>query len=204
MSLLGNGLGAASRHEDALSARKAELAMTRRLCTSESSILMTQGNLANTYSMLGRFEEAMLLRRDVYSGFLRINGEQHEKTVLTANNYAASLYHLQRFEEAKALLRKVMPVARRVLGDNHTLTLDMICLKAVVLASDDGSTVDDLREAVTTLEDTERITRRVLGGAHPTTVKMERALQAMRATLAAREGDDVSAVRAALDAMKAT
>ena len=80
----------------------------------------------------------------------------------------------------------------------------MICLKAVVLASDDGSTVDDLREAVTTLEDTERITRRVLGGAHPTTVKMERALQAMRATLAAREGDDVSAVRAALDAMKAT
>ena len=32
----------------------------------------------------------------------------------------------------------------------------------------DGATLDDLREAVTTLEDTERIARRVLGGAHPT------------------------------------
>ena len=32
---------------------------------------------------------------------------------------------------------------------------------------DDGATLDDLREAVTTLEETERTARRVLGGAHP-------------------------------------
>ena len=30
-----------------------------------------------------------------------------------------------------------------------------------------GATLDDLREAVTTLEDAERTARRVLGGAHP-------------------------------------
>ena len=68
----------------------------------------------------------------------------------------------------------------------------------------DGATINDLREAVTTIEDTERIARRVLGGAHPLTVNIERNLQKARAALAAREGGDVSAVRVALDAMKAT
>ena len=48
-------------------------------------------------------------------------------------------------------------------------------------------TLDDLREAVTTLEDTERIARRVLGGAHPITVQIERDLRKARATLRARE-----------------
>ena len=43
------------------------------------------------------------------------------------------------------------------------------------------------REAVTTLEDTERIARRVLGGAHPTTTGIERDLRKSRAALHARE-----------------
>ena len=46
---------------------------------------------------------------------------------------------------------------------------------------------DDLREAVTTLEDTERIARRVLGGAHPTTTGIERDLRKSRAALRARD-----------------
>ena len=52
---------------------------------------------------------------------------------------------------------------------------------------DDGATLDDLREAVTTLEDAERIARRVLGGAHPTTGWVEIALREARAALRARE-----------------
>ena len=51
----------------------------------------------------------------------------------------------------------------------------------------DPATPDDLREAVTTLEDTERTARRVLGGASPTTVGIERDLQNARALLSARE-----------------
>jgi hypothetical protein len=58
---------------------------------------------------------------------------------------------------------------------------------AVVLYRDAGATLDDLREAVTTLEDTERTARRVLGGAHPTTVSIEKALQEARSVLRARE-----------------
>ena len=52
---------------------------------------------------------------------------------------------------------------------------------------DKDATLDDLREAVGTLEDLDRTARRVLGGAHPLTVDIERALQMAGAMLAARE-----------------
>ena len=42
---------------------------------------------------------------------------------------------------------------------------------------DPDTTLDNLREAVSTLEDTERIARRVLGGAHPVTEGIERHLR---------------------------
>ena len=48
----------------------------------------------------------------------------------------------------------------------------------------DGGTLGHLREAVTTFEEIERTARRVLGGAHPTTKGIERALQKSRAALA--------------------
>ena len=57
-----------------------------------------------------------------------------------------------------------------------------------------GATLDDVREAVTTLEDAGRIARRVLGGAHPTTEGIENALRDAGAALAARKGDCLSSV----------
>ena len=102
-------------------------------------------------------------------------------------NYATSLIGLQRHQEAKALLRKTVPVARRVLGEGHVHTLKMRWCYAAALHDDPAATLDDLREAVTTLEDAERIARRVLGGAHPTTTGMEIALGEARAALRARE-----------------
>ena len=81
----------------------------------------------------------------------------------------------------------MMPVARRVLGEGHQTTLKMRKVYAKTLYFDEGSTLDDLREAVTTLEDTERIARRVFGGAHPLTEGFEHYLREARAALAARE-----------------
>ena len=49
------------------------------------------------------------------------------------------------------------------------------------------ATLDDLREAVTILEDTERTARRVFGGAHPLVAGIERDLRKARAGLRARE-----------------
>ena len=127
------------------------------------------------------------MRRDIYSGRLEHNGEDNERTMTAANNYAAALISLQRFEEAKALLRKTIPVARRVLGENHEYTLKARLIRARTLYRDDRATLADLREAVTTLEDVDRIARRVLGGAHPTTAAIEESLGKSRAALCARE-----------------
>ncbi len=56
----------------------------------------------------------------------------------------------------------------------------------VARVKDDGATLDDVREAVNTLEDLERITRRVLGDVHPITEGMEDELQDAQDALYAR------------------
>ena len=104
-----------------------------------------------------------------------------------ANNYAASLRGLERFEEALSLLRKIVPVARRVLGEGHRVTLKTRWSYGLTLYMDPGATLDDLREAVTTLEDARRIALRVFGGAHPVTGGLGRDLCKARFTLSIRE-----------------
>ena len=64
---------------------------------------------------------------------------------------------------------------------------------AAVLINNPSATLDDIREAVSTLEDAGRIARRVLGGAHPLTSAIEEALRNARAALAARETPSASA-----------
>ena len=127
------------------------------------------------------------MHRDVYFGYVRLHGEEHINALQAASNYADSLLSLRRFKEAKRVLRKVLPVARRVLGEGDDLTLRMRWNYARALCYDPSATLDDLREAVTTLEHTERIARRVLGGAHPLVLDMERKLRNSRAALRARE-----------------
>ena len=146
--------------------------------------------------MLGRLEEALPLRRDVYSGWLKLLGEEHENTFLSANNFAASLLELKRFEEAKALMRKTVPVARRVLGEDHHLTLSLRWIYANTLSrspsmsASEGATctVADLSEAVMTLESVAVSYKRVMGISHPETSKVQIALNRTRTMLArARE-----------------
>ena len=81
------------------------------------------------------------------------------------------------------MLCKTMPVAQRVLGE-HILTIKMRIVYAYALYGDSDATLDDLREAVTTLEETSRTARRVMGGAHPITGVIERSLEEARLTLA--------------------
>ena len=80
------------------------------------------------------------------------------------------------------------------------LDLPRGALYARTLFEDDGATLDDLREAVTTLEETERTARRVLGAAHPLTGGIEETLRDARAVLGAR---DVEALGDALGALGA-
>ena len=200
MNVLGLGLDSADHDVDALSVREAELAMRQRVGGSAHNILAVQANLACTYGKLGRDEEASEIERDVFRGRLELNGGEHEKTLRAAFNYASSLARLERFEEAKELMRITMPAARRVLGETRELMLRMKKVYADALYMD-PATLDELREAVTTLEDTERTARRVFGISHPTTVGVEHSLQNARAAL--RESGDVESIREAVGAMTA-
>ena len=124
-----------------------------------------------------------------------LNGEEHQETIRSAVNYGSALLSPGRFEETKSSSKKILPVARRVLGENHQLTLTIRFAYGVALYQDDGATLDDVREAVTTLEETERTARRVLGGAHPVTTWIESSLRDARAALAARELQDLEISR---------
>ena len=187
MRQLGTGLHDAEHDEDALSVRETELATLRRIGSSEDEILSTLSNLANSHVRLGRNEQASNMLRDVYSARVRLNGDEHEDTIVAALNYAASLGSLRRAKEAKSLLRKTVPMARRVLGESDETTLRLRSSYAAALCQDDCATLDDLREAVRTLEEVERTARRVLGGAHPATTAIEQSLRNARAALRARE-----------------
>ena len=65
-------------------------------------------------------------------------------------------------------MRKTTPAMRRVLG----LMKSRSRWERLRVILDTGATLDDVREAVETLEDTARTARRVLGGAHPTSTTL--------------------------------
>ena len=58
---------------------------------------------------------------------------------------------------------------------------------AAALYKANGATLDDLHEAVTALQETERVAKRVLGGAHPQVTGIGEALRRSREVLNARE-----------------
>ena len=108
---------------------------------------------------------------------MKLYGEEHRESLVDAFNYATSLVQLKRYEEAKSLLRESISVARRVGRDDSEVSIRMRALYAQALYKDPRASLDGLREAVKTLEDTDRIARRVFGGAHPLVLQVERALR---------------------------
>ena len=127
------------------------------------------------------------MQRDVYFGSVKLHGAEHPETLREANNYANSLRNQQRFKEAKSLMRKTIPVARRVLKVDNELMLMMRANYAKALYSDANATLDDLREAKTTFEETRRTAQRLLGGAHPIVAAIDIELEVARAALRTRE-----------------
>ena len=78
----------------------------------------------------------------------------------------------------------------------------MRSMYAKMLFEDPTATLDGLRKAATTLKETERTARRVLGGAHPLTTLTEGHLGLAREALRTRESTgDVESLREAVEAM---
>ena len=109
---------------------------------------------------------------------------------MEASNLANCLLDVERHEEARSLLRKTLPAARRVLDESHADTLRLRWYFAQSLYKDPAATLDDLREAVNTLEESTRIMRRVLGRGHPLVVQLDGELQTARAALALRSKNE--------------
>ena len=61
------------------------------------------------------------------------------------------------------------------------------CIQKHRFCIDPNATLDDVREGMETFEDLERTARRVFGGAHPFTMRIEYNMQKSRAALRARE-----------------
>jgi hypothetical protein len=78
-------------------------------------------------------------------------------------------------------------MARRSLGESEQITLALRINYAVANYMRTGATLDELGEAVNTLEETERIALRVFGGAHPLTTTIEVDLRSARTVLRTRE-----------------
>ena len=89
-------------------------------------------------------------------------------------------------------------MARRVLGEGHEIKLTMSWNYARALYENASATLNDVCEAVTTLEETKRKARRVMGRAHPLAMNIESSLRESREALSAR---DVSSISEAFAAM---
>jgi len=184
MNVLGAGLFQGKNHEDALPVEEARISMLRRTGASEERMLISLGNLASTYQSIGRREEALRIRREVYSGNLRLYGEQDEKTIRDANNYAVVLLSLQLFGEAKRLVRKAIPNARRTLGAEHDLTLNFRDIYGRSLFLDPSASRDDVAEAIEIFVDVQRRAWRVFGPKHPNWTHFPKLLEGAREKLA--------------------
>ncbi len=78
-------------------------------------------------------------------------------------------------------------IVRGCEGPKTCLIVEDNSTRSVFALTKSSRAAEDLREAVTTLEETEQTARRVLGAAHPLTGGMGESLQAARAKLRARE-----------------
>ena len=148
-------------------------------------MLAVQGNLAASYSQLGRDDEALLHCRECYAGSKSLFGNSHNFTLMAANNLVHELQRQDKYAEAVSILREPLSDARRALGDDHHLTFKLRGLLADSLANAETSpSLDDLREAIAIREDVCKRSRRVLGGEHPDTQRRQTALRDIRLYLA--------------------
>ena len=105
------------------------------------------------------------------------NGQRDSTTLLAAMNLACSLRATGRFDECLSFLRDTMPTAKRVLGADNEVYLNFVWTFSDCINRDRNLSRDDLLDAVATIDDSFRRSRRVMGPQHPLTSELERHLE---------------------------
>jgi tetratricopeptide (TPR) repeat protein len=93
------------------------------------------GNLANMYSVAGRFAEAEQLLRQTLEIELRTLGPQHSDTLASLDVLGLTLKYEKRYAESEKIYRETLERRRRALGVEHpdlaTTAYDFACVLAL-------------------------------------------------------------------------
>ena len=141
--------------------------------------------MANCLSKLGRLDNALELRREIYESKAGTPYDRCRARSAAVTNFAVALYKAKQFAESRALLLEEMPEALRFYGPDDPDYLYMRYVFARVIILHKGLAVK--REAVQIIEDVYLTSRRVLGPSHPKTEMYHQTLQPWRERLAQLE-----------------
>ena len=124
---------------------EANLALNRRYWShDERGILNAQDSLGSCLAAVGRDDEAIALRREVFARSETVWGVS-EQSIVTGLNLSISLMRQGLWNEIKSFLRDQLPVARQTLGADADLTLKLQKVLAGALCDDPDHTRTDLR-----------------------------------------------------------
>ncbi|MFT3706835.1 MAG: tetratricopeptide repeat-containing protein kinase family protein [Archangium sp.] len=166
---LGNAL-ATNLGELLLMQRKPEAALEQYLialeiCERQGHAINTAGTLANlgrTYSMLGRYQDAVdVLNRSV-KAFEGIHGLEHPNVAIALNSLASANLNLGRLDDALAASKRAVAIREKMLGPQHVLVARALGNYARILEAQ-----GELDEAVKTYERLKAITTAAMGADHP-------------------------------------
>ena len=124
--------------------------------------------------------------RDAYESYVEKFGETHTETLGLALDLAITFRQTDKNADAKSFLRGRVLIADRFLGREKMLSLRLRWVYANSLTDSADATIDDLVEAVETLESVAKSWKRVMGERHPETVKVLNASKSARAPAPAR------------------
>ena len=117
------------RPGEALPILESTLALYRRFYRparpgdGENKILSIKAGMVTCLSGIGRRDEALVLQREVFAGYVAAMGVLYKTTISNGNQLAEMLNVMERWDEAIALSRELLPAARQSLGADHEITL---------------------------------------------------------------------------------
>ena len=182
MDLLGKGLDEANKVSEALKVSRVHLATIERVRPNDMQALLNcKQNLAYACGKNGQVEEALSTRREVHSIAKAALGPLHVFTINSALNLACSLREVS-LAECMSLVRETMPIANRVFGADHEIPLRFVWTYGDCIIESDETKLsqDDMLEAIVTLEEGFRRSRRVMGPQHPITRNLDGRLARVR------------------------
>jgi tetratricopeptide (TPR) repeat protein len=144
---------------------------TRRLGPHHDDTLSAASALAQALRMLGRYQEARDMDRQILENDRRRHGADHPHTLASATNLAGDLHALGDFRAARQLHEDTLGRLRRLVGDDHASTL----LAARNLGND-LQVLGDYQAARQVHEDAHNRSRRTLGADHPETIAVANSL----------------------------